>query len=178
MLHQIKAQQFYTDLGLQKIVKFKHFSRLFSDFPVLFKADLIFNDFSRKPSKFKYFSRLFIDFPVLFKADLIFNDFSRKPSKFKYFSSLCKPWRWPKKKCGHVNWPSQHDHSCWLGCKASNQTKKQNITNTEPTLATLSVSATLAISSMSRFVFVFKPSKISPSLSWEIFYNKIHNRYC
>ena len=59
MLHQIKAQQFYADLGLyqqckvlQKIVEFKDFSRLLSDFPVLFKADLIFKDFSRKPSKF------------------------------------------------------------------------------------------------------------------------------
>ena len=31
------------------------------------------------------------DFPVLFKADLIFKDFSRKPSKLKYFSSLCEP---------------------------------------------------------------------------------------
>ena len=46
MLHQIKAQQFYTDLGLyqqcqvlQKIVEFKDFSMLLSDFPVLFKAD-------------------------------------------------------------------------------------------------------------------------------------------
>ena len=58
MLHQIKAQQFYTDLGLQKIVGFKDFSRLLSDFPVLFKTYLIFNDFSRKPSKFKYFSSL------------------------------------------------------------------------------------------------------------------------
>ena len=37
-------------------------------------------------------SRPLSDFPVLFKADLIFKDFSRKPSKFKYFSSLCKPW--------------------------------------------------------------------------------------
>ena len=61
----IKAQQFYTDLGLyqqclvlQKIVEFKDFSRLLSDFPVLFKADLIFKDFSRKASKFKYFSSL------------------------------------------------------------------------------------------------------------------------
>ena len=65
MLHQIKAQQFYTDFGLyqlcyalQKIVEFKDFSRLLSDFPVLFKADLIFKNFSRKPSKFKYFSSL------------------------------------------------------------------------------------------------------------------------
>ena len=43
MLHQIKAQRFYTDLGLylQKIVEFKDFSRLLSDFPVLFKAYLI-----------------------------------------------------------------------------------------------------------------------------------------
>ena len=58
MLHQIKAQQFYTDLGLQKIVEFKDFLRLLSDFPVFFKEDLIFNDFSRKPSKFKHFSSL------------------------------------------------------------------------------------------------------------------------
>ena len=41
--------------------------------------------------EFKDFSRLLRDFPVLFKADLIFKDFSRKPSKFKYFSSLCEP---------------------------------------------------------------------------------------
>ena len=46
MLHQIKAQQFYTDLGLlstvlnlQIIVEFKDFSSLLSYFPVLFKAD-------------------------------------------------------------------------------------------------------------------------------------------
>ena len=65
MLHQIKAQQFYNELGLyqlckalQKIAEFKDFSRLLSGFPVLFKADLIFKDFSRKPSKFKYFSSL------------------------------------------------------------------------------------------------------------------------
>ena len=56
MLHQIKAQQFYTDLGLyqqcqvlQKIVEFKDFSKLLSDFQVLFKADFIFKDFSKSP---------------------------------------------------------------------------------------------------------------------------------
>ena len=38
-----------------EIVELKDFSRLLSDFPVLFKADLIFKDFSRKLSKFKYF---------------------------------------------------------------------------------------------------------------------------
>ena len=65
MLHQIKAQQFYTDLGcyqqcyvLQKIVEIKEFSRPLSDIPVLFKANLIFKVFSRKPFKFKYFSSL------------------------------------------------------------------------------------------------------------------------
>ena len=63
LLHQIKAQQFYTDLYqqckvLQKIEEFKDFSRPLSDFTVLFKADLIFKDFSRKPSKFMYFSSL------------------------------------------------------------------------------------------------------------------------
>ena len=53
---------FYTDLDLyqqclvlQKIEEFKDFSRPLSDFPVLFKTDLIFKDFSRKPSKLKYF---------------------------------------------------------------------------------------------------------------------------
>ena len=56
MLHQIKAQQFYNNLGLyqlcyvlQKIVEFKDFSRLLSDFPVLFKVDLIFKVFSKSP---------------------------------------------------------------------------------------------------------------------------------
>ena len=56
LLHQMKAQQFYTDLGLyqqrkvpQKIVEFKDFSRLLSDFPLLFKADLIFKDFQKNP---------------------------------------------------------------------------------------------------------------------------------
>ena len=67
MLHKIKAQLFYTDFSLyqqclqkvlQKIVEFMDFSRFFSDFPALFKADLIFKDFSRKLSKFKYFSSL------------------------------------------------------------------------------------------------------------------------
>ena len=53
MLHQIKAPQFYTDLGLQKtvlnplaLVKFKDFSMPLSVFQVLFKANLIFKDFS------------------------------------------------------------------------------------------------------------------------------------
>ena len=41
---------------------------------------------------FKDFSRSLSDFPVLFKADLIYKDFSRKPSEFKYFSILCEPW--------------------------------------------------------------------------------------
>ena len=65
MLHQIKAKYFYTDLRLyqlckvlQKIVEYKDFSRLLSDFPVLFKAYLIFKDFSREPSEFKDFSSL------------------------------------------------------------------------------------------------------------------------
>ena len=65
MLHQIKAQQFYTDLGLyqqcyvpQKIVEFKDSSMLLCDFPALFKADLIFKYFSREPSIFKYLSNL------------------------------------------------------------------------------------------------------------------------
>ena len=46
----------------------------------------------------KDFSRLLSDVPVLFKPDLIFKDFSRKPSKFKYFLSLCEPCRGPHKE--------------------------------------------------------------------------------
>ena len=68
MLHGIKAQQFYTDLGLYTVLSPTENSRI----QRLFKA--------------------LSDFPVLFKADLIFKDFLRKPSKFKYFSSLCEPW--------------------------------------------------------------------------------------
>ena len=48
MLQQIKAQQFYTDLVLYKIVEFKDFSRLLSDFLVYFKADLIFHVLFKK----------------------------------------------------------------------------------------------------------------------------------
>ena len=33
-------------------------------------------------------------FPVLFKADLIFKDFTRQPCVVKYFSSLCEPCTW------------------------------------------------------------------------------------
>ena len=68
LLHQIKAQQFYTD--------FRTLSTVFS------------------PSENRRIQELswpLSDFPVLFKADLIFKDFSRKPSKFKHFSSLCEP---------------------------------------------------------------------------------------
>ena len=39
----------------------------------------------------KDFSRLLHVFQVLFKANLIFKDFSRQSSIFKYFSSLCEP---------------------------------------------------------------------------------------
>ena len=46
----------------------------------------------QKIVEFKDFLRLFSGFPVLFKADLIFKDLSRKAPNFKYFSSLCQPW--------------------------------------------------------------------------------------
>ena len=48
------------------------------------------DDDDEKIEEFKDFLRPLHDFPVLFKAYLIFKDFSRKPYKFKYFSSLCK----------------------------------------------------------------------------------------
>ena len=41
--------------------------------------------------KFKDFSRPLSVFQVLFKANLIFKDFSRQSCIFKYFSSLCEP---------------------------------------------------------------------------------------
>ena len=69
LLHQIKAQHFYTDLNLYQQCLFL-----------------------QKIEEFKDFSRPLNDFPVLFKAYLFFKDFLRKPSKFKYFRSLCKPW--------------------------------------------------------------------------------------
>ena len=42
-------------------------------------------------NRYKRVSRPLHDFPVLFKAHLIFKDYSRNPSEFKYFSSLCQP---------------------------------------------------------------------------------------
>ena len=41
--------------------------------------------------KFKDFSRPLSVFQVLFKANLIFKDFSRQSCIFKYLSSLCEP---------------------------------------------------------------------------------------
>ena len=89
MLHQIKAQQFYTDLGLyqqclvlQKIVEFKDFSRLLGDFPVVFKAYFIFKDFSRKSSKFKYFSSLCEPW----EHSEILSTFIKLPSVIKIFA--------------------------------------------------------------------------------------------
>ena len=58
LLHQINTQQFYTDFE-QQIEEFKDFSRSLRNFPVLYKADLIFKDISSKPSKLKYFSSMF-----------------------------------------------------------------------------------------------------------------------
>ena len=53
MLQQIKAPQFYTDLGLQKTVlnplangKIKGLFNAFEYFQVLFKANFIFKDVS------------------------------------------------------------------------------------------------------------------------------------
>ena len=55
---------------------------------------------SRIQGLFKALSHM----PIHFKADLIFKDFSRKPSKFKYFSSLCKPCRtWVKVPNYHIH---------------------------------------------------------------------------
>ena len=67
MLHQIKAPQFDTILGLQNTVE----SSCKWLIQGLFKAFVCF-------------------FQVLFKANLIFKDFSRQSCIFKYFSSLCE----------------------------------------------------------------------------------------
>ena len=56
ILHQIKAPQFYTDLGLQKTVlnllangKIQGLFKAFECFQVLFKANSIFKDFQDSP---------------------------------------------------------------------------------------------------------------------------------
>ena len=57
MLHQIKAQQLFYDLRSLSTVqsptensRIQGLFKALSGFPVLFKADLIFKDFSRKSS--------------------------------------------------------------------------------------------------------------------------------
>ena len=41
----------------------------------------------------------------------------------KYWLTACSSL--PRKKCSKVNWPSRHDHSCWLGTSSNKQTNKQ-----------------------------------------------------
>ena len=67
MMHQVKAPQFYADLGLQKQL----------NPPVNSKIQGLF--------------KVLECFQVLLKANLIFKDFSRHSCIFKYFSSLCEP---------------------------------------------------------------------------------------
>ena len=62
MLHQIKAPQFYTDLGLQITVlypltngKIQGLFNAFECFQALFKANFIFKDFSRQSCIFSTF---------------------------------------------------------------------------------------------------------------------------
>ena len=70
MLQQIKEPQFYTDLGLKNSVesvesvlnppvngKIQGLFKAFECFQVLFKENLIFQDFSRQSCISKYFSR-------------------------------------------------------------------------------------------------------------------------
>ena len=68
MLHQIKAPQFYTGLGLKKTVLNSLGNGKIQG---LFKA-------------FECFSSTFL-------GNFIFKDFLRQSCLFKYFSSLCKP---------------------------------------------------------------------------------------
>ena len=104
MLHQIKAQQFFTNLDSyqqcwvqKKLAEFKDFSRPLSDFPVFFKADLIFKDFSSKPSKFKYFSSLSepwftLNFPLLYHIFILnfplLYHIQYLPKTFHYFDNI------------------------------------------------------------------------------------------
>ena len=97
LLHQIKAQQFYTDSDLyqqcwvlQKIEEFKDLSRPLSDFPVLFKADFIFNDFSRKPSQFKCFSSLCVQFDIFKRIVWALTDDSHEKYQFIIFEKAAK----------------------------------------------------------------------------------------
>ena len=67
MLHQIKVPQLYNGLGLQIAL----------NPPVNGKIQGLFKTFE-------------CFFQILFKANLIFKDFSRQSCIFKYFSSLCR----------------------------------------------------------------------------------------
>ena len=65
MLHQIKALQFYTDLGLKKTVlnplangKIQGLFKAFECFSSTFQVNFIFKGFSRQSCIFKYFSSL------------------------------------------------------------------------------------------------------------------------
>ena len=66
-----------------------------------------------------------------FRGDWLCNHFYSHSPPFSWFiqevlvsvtsESMCTNY-WltacsslPRKKCGKVNWPSRHDHSCWLG---------------------------------------------------------------
>ena len=64
--------------------------------------------------EFKDFSRFLSDYPVLFKTDLTFKDFSRKPSKFKYFSSLREPCRSLYSKQNGLEQTAPYDQSLCL----------------------------------------------------------------
>ena len=68
MLYEIKAPQFYTDLGLQ----------ISGESSCKWKIQGLFKAFEC--------------FPVLFNTNFIFKDFSRQSCISKYFSSLCEPW--------------------------------------------------------------------------------------
>ena len=93
LLHQKKAEQFYTDLVLnqqyqvlQKLVELKDFSMLLSDFPVLFKTYLIFKDFSGKPSKFKYFPSLC---EPCYHSHRMTNSIDKSSGYFRYYVTSC-----------------------------------------------------------------------------------------
>ena len=65
MLHQIKAPQFYTDLGLQKTVlnplangKIQGLFKAFECFSSTFQGKFYVQDFSRQSCIFKYFQSL------------------------------------------------------------------------------------------------------------------------
>ena len=84
----------------------------------------------------------------------------------------------PRKKCGFVNWPSRHDHSCWLGHKPSNQTNSMKaVYSMKPTLYIIKQSQASNILQHKQFYSIKENTKPStqPQAVYSIVHSKVYN---